>query len=61
MKHKAQERIYEEFKDLSRDELVEYFHRQVETGSFGHLWKRSKKTHSTPRTTKAADARTRRA
>ncbi len=44
MKRKAQERIYEETKHLSRDELVEYFHRQVETGPFAHLWKRSKKT-----------------
>jgi len=50
MKRKAQEKIYEETKHLSRDELVEYFHRQVQTGSFAHLWKKSKKTHSATRT-----------
>jgi hypothetical protein len=46
MKRKAQEKIYAETKHLSRDELVEYFHRQVETGPFAHLWKRPKKTRS---------------
>ena len=46
MKRKAQEKIYAETKHLSRDELVEYFNRQVKTGPFAHLWKRPKKTGS---------------
>ena len=49
MKRKAQEKIYQETKHLSRDELVAYFRRQVETGSFAHLWKGPKKTRATPR------------
>ena len=49
MKRKAQEKIFEETKHLSRDELVEYFNRQAETGPFARQWKRSRKTRSTAR------------
>jgi hypothetical protein len=49
MKRKAQEKIYAETKHLNRDELVDYFHRQVEMGHFARLWKRSKRTRVTTR------------
>lgn len=49
MKRKAQEKVYEETKHLNREQLVAYFHRQVETGPFAHLWKRSRKTRPTAR------------
>jgi hypothetical protein len=49
MKRKAQEKIYAETKCLNREQLVDYFHREVETGPFAHLWKRSQKTRSTTR------------
>jgi hypothetical protein len=54
MKRKIQERIYEETKDLSREELIAYFHRHAQTGPFARLWKRPGKgvrpTTSTRRT-----------
>jgi len=49
MKRKAQEKIYQETKDLSRDELVAYFRRQVETGPFAQAWKGRKRTRATAR------------
>ena len=56
MKHQIQERIHEETKDLSRQELIDYFHRHAETGPFAELWKKArKKTRSKtpPRRTKS--------
>jgi len=48
MKRKIQEKIHEETEDLSREELIDYFHRHVETGPFAELWKRpGKKARST--------------
>jgi len=44
MKRTAQERIYEETKHLSRDELVAYFRHHAETGPFAQLWGKSKKS-----------------
>lgn len=38
MKRKIQEKIYEETKDLSRDELIDYFRRDARTGPFADLW-----------------------
>lgn len=49
IKRKTQEKIYEETKHLSREELVAYFRRHVERGPFAHLWKGSEKTRSTSR------------
>ncbi len=47
MKRKIQEKIYEETKDLSREELIDYFRRHAETGPFAELWKKAhQKTHS---------------
>ena len=40
MKRKIQERIYEETKGLSREELIDYFHRHAQTGPFAELWKK---------------------
>ena len=34
-KRRAQAEIYEEIKDLSRAEQVEYFHRRAQSGPFG--------------------------
>lgn len=46
MKRQIQEKIHEETKDLSREELIDYFHRHAETGPFAELWKKArKKTH----------------
>jgi hypothetical protein len=41
MKRRAQEKIYAETKDLSREQLVAYFRHRAETGPFADLWKRS--------------------
>lgn len=47
MKRKIQEKIHEETKDLSREELIDYFHRHAQTGPFAELWKkRGKKVRS---------------
>jgi hypothetical protein len=43
MKRKIQEKIYEETKNLSREELIDYFHRHARTGPFAKLWKKSGK------------------
>ena len=40
MKRKIQEKIYEETKDLNREELIAYFHRHARTGPFAKLWKK---------------------
>ena len=42
MKRRIQEKIYEETKDMTRDELVAYFHRRVQDGPFAELWKQPK-------------------
>jgi len=39
MKRRIQERIYEETRGMSAEEIVAYFHRQVEAGPFADLWK----------------------
>jgi hypothetical protein len=56
MKRKIQEKIYEETKDLDREELIAYFHRHAETGPFANLWKKPQRK---PRPS-AARRRTRR-
>ena len=43
MKRKIQEKIHEETKDLSRSELIDYFHRHAQTGPFADLWKKPAK------------------
>lgn len=43
MKREIQEKIYQETKDLTRDELVAYFRRHAETGPFADLWKKPQK------------------
>jgi hypothetical protein len=43
MKRKIQEKIYEETKGLSREELIAYFRCHAETGPFARLWKRPPK------------------
>jgi hypothetical protein len=43
MKRKIQEKIYEETKDLGREELIAYFHRHAQTGPFAKLWKKPRK------------------
>jgi hypothetical protein len=40
MKRKIQEKIHEETKDLSRAELIDYFHLHAQTGPFAELWKK---------------------
>lgn len=40
MKRRIQEKIYEETKDLSREELVAYFRKRVEEGPFAELLKK---------------------
>ena len=39
-KQKAQERIYEEIKDMSWEEEVTYFQRAAKSGPLGSWWKR---------------------
>lgn len=52
MKRRIQEKIYDQTKDLSREELVAYFRRHAETGPFADLWKKPlKKTRSKTRQT----------
>ena len=41
MKRRAQERIYAETQDLSREQLAAYFRDRGESGPFADLWKRS--------------------
>lgn len=42
MKRKIQERIYEETKDLTRSELIDYFRHHAETGPFAEQWKNAR-------------------
>ena len=44
MKREIQERIHLETKDLSREELIDYFHRHAETGPFAELWRKAPQT-----------------
>jgi hypothetical protein len=46
MKREIQEKIYEETKGLSREELIAYFRRHTEAGPFAKLWKESRKRKS---------------
>ncbi len=39
-KRRAQERIYEEIRDLAPESEIEYFHRAVEAGPLGPWWRR---------------------
>ena len=39
MKRRIQEKIYEETKGMSTEEIVVYFRRRVEQGPFADLWK----------------------
>lgn len=41
-KRAAQLQIYEEIKDLSREEEIKYFHNKAETGPFREWWLRRK-------------------
>lgn len=41
-KRKAQERIYEEIKDMSWEEEIDYFKKSAETGPLADWWKRVK-------------------
>jgi hypothetical protein len=43
-KRKAQLAIYEEIKDMSREEQLLYFHRRAEIGPLGKWWMREKET-----------------
>jgi hypothetical protein len=47
-KRTAQLRIYEEIKNMSRDEELAYFHSKAESGPFKEWWLRQKnhKTHT---------------
>lgn len=38
-KWRAQEIIYEKIKDMTDDEIIEYFRRSVEKSSLGEWWK----------------------
>ncbi len=38
-KRAVQERIYEEIKNLSPDEQIEYFRRRAEGGALGQWWR----------------------
>ncbi len=38
MKRRIQERIYEETKGMSTEEIAAYFHRRVEQGPFADVW-----------------------
>jgi len=42
MKRRIQEKICEETKNMTREELVAYFHRRVNEGPFAQLWKQRK-------------------
>ena len=41
-KRKSQERIYEDIKDMSWEQEVQYFQKRAETGPLGDWWKRVK-------------------
>ena len=40
MKRRIQEKIYEETKDLSPDDVVAYFRRHAQSGPFAALWRK---------------------
>lgn len=42
-KRKAQARIFEQIKDMSPREEIDYFNRSVLEGPFGDWWERAKK------------------
>ena len=42
-KEEAQRRIYEEIKDMTSQEQIEYFHRKAMTGPFAKWWKKVRK------------------
>lgn len=46
MKRRIQEKIYEETKGMSVEELVAYFRRRVEEGPFADLWKKPSRIRS---------------
>ena len=46
MKRRIQEKIHEETKGMSAEEVVQYFHNRVEEGPFADLWKQ--RTPETP-------------
>lgn len=39
-KHKTQERIYQEIKDLSPREEIDYFDRRARSGALASFWRR---------------------
>jgi hypothetical protein len=39
-KDMVQSEIYEETKDMSGEELIDYFRKSVETGPFAEFWKK---------------------
>ena len=41
-KREAQQRIYEEIKELSAEEQIEYFRRKAEEGPLGDWWRKVK-------------------
>lgn len=43
-KREAQRRIYEEIKDLTSAEEIEYFRRKVEQGPFASWWRKVRDT-----------------
>lgn len=42
-KHKVQAEIYEEIKEMTPEQKIEYFRRAAETGPMADLWKRIKR------------------
>ena len=45
-KRQAQARIYEEIKDLSADEQIDYFRHKAATGPLGDWWRKLKDSRS---------------
>ena len=39
-KRKAQEQIYQETKDMTPEQYLEYVHRSVQEGEMGEIWRR---------------------
>lgn len=44
-KWKVQEEIYEETKNMTPEQLIEYFGKEASGGPLGEWWKKCKKTH----------------
>jgi len=42
-KRKAQEEIYQETKDMTPRQYLEYIHRQVREGEMGEIWRKFEK------------------